>query len=165
MSFRVSIKRQKIFVNGQATKKLDESSGGFRLIAETEDGYIVKADCQDGGGGEKLSLQTYSELCMLPYIRDTDARYLPHVIAHGTLRYQGHKYCWLVEEKANLLKHPRVTASAARIVKRIIDRYGLTDINWPVIGSRLDGTANWGITKRTHQPVVYDFGCNMHGAS
>ena len=157
--YTVNIKRKKIFVNGELTERIDQGSGGYRLIGLTSDGLIVKSDFTDKEGS--FSCQTWAELIMLEHISKKDARYFPKIVASGTLVRDRKQYFWLIEKKANLQIRPRVTAKTATLVRGLFEKYGIKDVDTPFVGGRVTESANWGITPRGN-PMIFDFGCNKY---
>ena len=142
---------------------MDESSGGYRLIGLLKGGkFIVKADVNDDEG--QYSGQTYSELRMLEgrNILKRDRQYFPEVVAMGTHIHKGKTFCWLIEPYHKFNFDATVTSKIEGIMCRLMDRYDLEDIGWPIDECENWACANWAITPEGN-PFIYDFGINRYG--
>jgi len=161
LRYHIEIKRRTIYVNGCATKDLGGESGGYRLIGETPDGKIVKADFtkQDGD----YTNQTWAEIEMWNRIKKYDKRYFPTIIASGTFSYNKTFFSWLLQEKVEF-GDVKTTKRQADIVRRLRQAYKIWDISTPRVGKRCSSYANWNITPNG-KPVIYDFGFNRFGNS
>jgi hypothetical protein len=150
-----------IYVNGKRAIKnnLMKNSGGYRWVAETKDGLIVKLDRKPSKN--EYHRQTYAEIRLYDNLVERDKKYFPEIIAHGRVKIGTRYYSWLIEKKLELPHYPKITKSAKAITDRLVTKYGIQDMPWRVVGDCISPTSNWTIINR--RPVIFDFGFNMYG--
>jgi len=153
--YRVTTRGKRISINGILTADVlpDVPINGLcRLIGETKDGFIVKADFPQQLTPESdLYNQTAREIKLLPSIRERDKKYFPKIISHGVYKRGGRKYHWIIEEKIEISERNRVLESKAEVkLQSILRKYDIGDVQCRT-------SDNWTCSPRG-KPIILDWG-------
>lgn len=155
----VAESRDKIFVNGEKCSSIRAhetyQSGGYRWIAKTPDGNILKLDFTRHTYNE-LYDQTWAEIKLWKDVILKDRRFFPKILAYGKHERNGNRLCWLIEEYLNIRPDYRASRKDAQAIRRIKQKYNISDLSYNA-GSNY----NWGATVRGRL-VIWDFGANAY---
>lgn len=125
----------KVTINGKIINKNNKLDGSRDKF--TYRNIIIKVDSDEMDHAE-------TEAAIYAKLSEKDKIYFPKCIKHNT------RVGYIIQEKLDLDKE-NLTQNHARIVRRLIKKYGLTDVD-----SRIKKPWNWAVNKKTGLPVIYD---------
>lgn len=157
----VSVKGKQIFVNGEKIPMIRRRSGGYRLIGVWK-GMIIKCDFiyDKHYADDWCNIQTKNEIKFYNKILPQDKEFFPMLIDCGTYIHKKQTFHWLIQEKIEIDEKATLTYKNKKIMRTIIRRYKIGDIDNVFTGETPDQYSNFAITTKDNI-VFYDFG--IHG--
>lgn len=152
MKYNVTVHESNIWVNGFYASNIND---GYRLVAQTYDGHIIKSDFV--GAPVKMGYQTQRELDLYKkIIRPGDLTYFPKLISSGKYIVSGQQFVWLIQEKISFDWTAKITKKIKQIIERLEIDYEIDDLQGATVGKVVEECGNWGICNKN--PIIYDFG-------
>lgn len=155
----VTVEDNRAFINGTPVQMFSNDSGGFRIVALTPEGDIIKVDkCRDynwwGYEQCRWELELYFD------IEPEDLKYFPKIKDYGTWEdSSGEQHFWLIEERANLTAFTREEFDTNNDLYhqycKIVNKYGLGDLG------TIHEQIMYNCAIVNGEPFFYDFAANV----
>jgi len=142
-------------VNGKLARIITGRSGGYRLVALTAQGHILKIDAYAPRTEHAFERQTRTEKQKYREISKEDRKYFPKIIAKGTVLFQKTVIDWVIQEKLEFEEYVHCTKAQNRAFKRIAKRYDIGDIE---TDSNFIGSFDNLCITTDGRPIIYDWG-------